>query len=171
MRPTPTDYPEYFGKYIALVKEDDVMQAFANQQSVIASELSKISEERSMFSYAPGKWTLKEMLQHIIDAERVFEYRALAFSRKEANPLPSFDEDSYAANSNANSRSWASLVSEFEHVRSATLDLFQSFTPAMLSQSGIASGKSVTVLSLGYISVGHVYHHLQVVKERYLVKK
>src|ERR1035437_10478094 len=134
-RPSSTDYPDYFAKYIALVKEDDVIQAIANQLPIITAELNKITEETSMFSYAPGKWTLKEMLQHIIDAERVFEFRALVFARKDVSPLPSFDEDSYAANSNANLRSWASLVSEFLHVRAATTDLFQSFTTSMLSQS------------------------------------
>lgn len=168
-RPLATDHPEYFGKYIALVKEDDIIQAISNQLPVIFSELNKITEETSTYSYAPGKWTLKELLQHIIDAERVFDYRALAFARKDTNPLPSFDEDSYAANSNANSRTWASLVSEFNHVRAASTDLFQSLTPSMLSGSGIASGKHITVLSLGYIIVGHVYHHLNVIKEKYKV--
>jgi hypothetical protein len=166
-RPLSTDHPEYFGRYIALVKEDDIMQAINNQMPVITAELNKIIEESSTYSYAPGKWTIKEMLQHIIDAERIFGYRALAFARKDPSSLPSFEEDDYAANSNANARTWASLVSEFQHVRTSTIDLFQSFTPAMLSSSGIASGKHITVLSLGYITVGHVYHHLNVIKERY----
>src|SRR5437773_2272134 len=112
-KPNPADYPEYFGNYINQVAEDDLKQAFTNQLPAVKKFLESVNEEKSMYSYAPGKWTLKEMWQHIIDAERIFVYRALCIARKETASLPSFDENSYAENSGANERSWRSLREEF----------------------------------------------------------
>ncbi|CAN5210604.1 DinB family protein [soil metagenome] len=166
-RPQNSDYPQYFEGYIQQVKEDDLMEAFKIQLPVIESFLSSITEERSGFSYAPGKWTIRELLQHCIDAERVFNYRALCFGRKEEVSLPSFDEDSYAQHSNANARSWKSLSTEFINLRISTQDLFRSFTPEMMQAKGMANNKEASVLSLGYISVGHLYHHMNIIKERY----
>jgi hypothetical protein len=166
-RPQAADYPEYFKRYIDLVKEDDLLQALNMQLPVITERLTHISESDSAYSYAPGKWTIKELLQHIIDAERVFNYRALCIARKETASLPSFEEDDYAAASDANRRSWNSLVNEFINLRRSTTDLFESFTPDMLNRKGTASGKDISVLSLGYISVGHIYHHLTIIRERY----
>ena len=166
-KPAPADYPEYFGKYINQVSEDDLEPAFKNQLSKIHEFLQSIDEQKSDFAYASGKWTLKELLQHTIDTERVFQYRALCIARKETVSLPSFDENVYAANSNANARTWESLSEEFLNVRGSSEDLFESFSETMLQQKGLANNNSVSVLSLGFITVGHVYHHIKVVNEKY----
>src|SRR4051812_3235390 len=168
-KPATSDYPEYFGQYINQVEEDDLGTAFRNQFPKIENFLRSVDEEKAGYAYAPGKWTLKELLQHIIDTERIFNYRSLCFARKEAASLPPFDENIYADNSNANARSWKSLSNEFINVRRSTEDLFKSFTEEMLQQVGTASNKSISVLSLGFITVGHITHHIKVINEKYLV--
>ncbi|MEO5782083.1 MAG: DinB family protein [Ginsengibacter sp.] len=167
-KPTTADYPEYFGKYISQVEEDDIAEAFKNQFSKIVALLGSIDETKAGYAYAPGKWTLKELLQHIIDAERIFDYRALCFSRNETISLPSFDENLYADNSDANRRNWESLSNEFINVRRSTEDLYKSFSDTMLQQTGIANNNNTSVLSMGFITIGHVTHHIKVVKEKYL---
>lgn len=167
-KPSTTDYPEYFGKYIDLVSDDDLQQAFKDQMPQIKEFLNSVTEDKYEFAYAPGKWTLKELLQHLIDTERVFNYRALCISRKETASLPSFDENLYTENSNGNFRSWESLKNEFINLRRSTEDLFESFTDEMLQQKGLASNKLISVNSLGFIAVGHVTHHIKIAKEKYL---
>lgn len=167
-KPIESDYPEYFGKYISQVTEDDLNDAFKNQWQKILEFLQSISEEKAGFAYAPGKWTLKELLQHTIDTERIFSYRALCIARGETASLPSMDENLYAQNSNANARNWKDLSNEFINVRRSTEDLFKSLTEQMLQQKGIAGEKSVSVASLGFICIGHVTHHIKVAKEKYL---
>jgi len=167
-KPTAADYPVYFGKYINLVSEDDLSEAFKIQFPKIENFLSGIDEEKSNFAYSPGKWTLKELMQHIIDAERIFDYRALCFTRKETISLPSFDENLYAENSNANVRSWKSLCREFINLRRSTEDMFNSFSEEMLQLKGFANNNTILVVSIGYTLIGHVYHHIKVVEERYL---
>lgn len=167
-KPNFTDYPEYFGRYISQVAEDDLGTAFRNQQPVIQQFLHSISEKESVSVYAPGKWSIKRLLQHVIDAERIFNYRALCIARGETVSLPSFDENRYADNSDGDARSWESLASEFLHLRVSTEDLYNSFTPQMLNTKGKASDKDITVLSLGFITVGHVIHHKKVIEEKYL---
>lgn len=167
-KPSPDTYPSFFKKYVDTVPEEDLPSAFANQLPVITALLSRITEEKSKYAYAPGKWTIKELLQHIIDTERLFNYRALCFARKETVSLPGFDEDVYAANSNANARSWADLVAEFAAVRKSSEWLFASFSEDMFVNSGVANGSRATVLSIGFMIVGHVNHHSNVLQERYL---
>lgn len=168
-KPSPTSYPGYFQKYVDQVPEQDLHTAFTNQAKVTRDFLSAISEEQSMHAYAEGKWTIKEILQHLIDAERIFSYRAVCFARKEATSLPGFEENDYAANSNANARSWQSLVEEFLAVRHATELMYDSFSDEMIDTAGKANNNSVTVGSIGFISIGHFYHHKKVIAERYLV--
>jgi hypothetical protein len=167
-KPNVADYPEYFGKYINQVDEEDLTDGFKNQFSKIDKFLRSIDEEKANYAYAPSKWTLKELLQHIIDTERVFDYRALCFARNEKLSLPSFDENLYADNSNANARTWKNLSDEFINVRRSTQDLFKSFSDEMLQQKGTANNNSTSVLSLGFIILGHVTHHMKVVEEKYL---
>ena len=150
------------------MQEEDVMTAIENQQSVIDNFFDRISEEKSTYAYAEGKWTLKELLQHVIDTERIFIYRALAFARKETQSLPGFDEKTYATNSNANARSWKSLCEELKAVRNTSRLLFENFTDEMLSSSGLANNNPTTVNAIGFILVGHVYHHKNIVETRYL---
>jgi DinB superfamily len=167
-KPLPETYFPYFKRYVDQVPEEDLTTAFDNQLPVITSFLNSITEEKSTYAYDTGKWTLKELLQHMTDTERIFNYRALAIARKEAASLPGFDEDSYAANSNANSRPWQTLVDEFLVVRQSTRFLYDSFTDEMLASSGIASNNPLTVLSMGFTTLGHFYHHKKVMEERYL---
>jgi DinB superfamily len=168
-KPSPATYYEYFKRYVDQVPEEDLELAFRNQLPVITILLNSITEAKSMHAYAPGKWTLKELLQHIIDTERIFNYRALAIARKETASLPGFEEDDYAANSNANARKWQSLVDEFLAVRKSTEMLYESFNQDMLDSSGISNNKPVTVISLGFTTIGHFYHHRNVIEERYLL--
>lgn len=167
-KPLPADYPVYFQKYVDQVAEDDLLTAFTNQLPVIEKFLRSITEEKSAFAYDTGKWTLKELLQHIIDTERIFNYRALCFSRKETASLPGFDENEYADNSNGNARTWNDLVNEFLAVRNTTEMLYKSFSADMLERAGISNDKKATVKSMGFISIGHFYHHKKIMEERYL---
>ncbi|MEO6453070.1 MAG: DinB family protein [Ginsengibacter sp.] len=167
-KPNTTDYPEYFGRYINQVLENDLNEAFENQSLLIPKFLRSVSEEKSMHTYAEGKWTIKELLQHLTDAERIFNYRALCIARKETVSLPSFDENIYAENSYANARDWHSLAEEFINLRTSTQDLYNSFNAEMLWQKGLANGNTISVLSLGFITVGHFIHHKKIIEERYL---
>lgn len=168
-KPSPSSYPAYFSKYINLVPEVDLLTAFENQLQVINEFLSKVTEERSTYAYAEGKWTLKELLQHITDTERIFCYRALCFARKEKSSLPGFDENDYAASSQAGGRTWQSLSEEFLAVRESTLLLFKSFTVEALNSTGISNNNPMSVSAAGFIISGHFYHHRNIVEERYLV--
>jgi uncharacterized damage-inducible protein DinB len=167
-KPLPNSYPVYFKNYVDQVPDEDLLTGFQNQSAIIKEFLSSVTEEKSGYAYDTGKWTIKEVLQHIIDAERIFNYRALCFARKEATSLPGFDENAYADNSNANSRSWQDLVDEFLTVRSSTEYLYKSFTDEALATSGISNNNPATVLSFGFITLGHFYHHKKVLQERYL---
>lgn len=167
-KPLKGSHPSYFDRYINLVPEEDLQTAFKNQLPVITAFFNSITEEKSMHAYAPGKWTIKELMQHMTDTERIFSYRSLCFARKEAQSLPGFDEDTYAANSNANARSWADLVKEFLLVRQTTEILFAGFTEEALNNSGKANNNPCTALSMGFTAIGHVYHHKTILEERYL---
>lgn len=167
-RPVAGTYPAYFQNYINQVKEDELKEAFRNQRDAINDFYSSIPEEKTNTGYAEGKWSLKELLQHVIDAERIFNYRALAFARKEKASLPGFEENDYAANSNANSRSWKSLCDEMKAVRESTEMMYQSFSDEAMQSSGFANNNPMTVLAMGFISIGHFNHHKKIVEERYL---
>lgn len=167
-KPSTTNYPEYFQRYINQVKEDDLKLAFKNQMPAAEIFFQSVSEEFSNRKYAEGKWTIKEVLQHIIDAERVFSYRAMCFARKEQHILPSFDENSYAINSNANNRAWNEMIKEFTATRKSTEYLFNSFTDDALNSVGKASDYTITVAALGFVTVGHVNHHIRIIQERYI---
>jgi hypothetical protein len=167
-KPLPTSHPTYFQKYIDQVPEEELQIAFQKQSSIITDFLHSITEQKSNYAYAPNKWTIKELLQHMIDTERIFAYRALCFARNDQTSLPGFDENNYAAASNANNRSWKDLAEEFLLVRKSTEALFNSFTQEALAYSGIANNNPTTVSSVGFIVVGHVYHHIKIFKQRYL---
>lgn len=168
--PKPTNFPVYYENYINFVAEDDIMNAFLKQENIINNFFTDVTEERSTYRYAPGKWTIKALLQHVIDAERIFAYRALAFARQDKTHLPGFDENSYADNSHADNRSWQSLLEEFKTVRKSTYQLFKSFTPGDLKQTGYANENQQSVLALGFIILGHAYHHINILETRYLLE-
>ncbi|MBS1918204.1 MAG: DinB family protein [Bacteroidetes bacterium] len=159
---------DFYHGYINAAKSDDVLKAIKTSTKDFKKLLADIPKKKIDYAYAEGKWTIRELIQHIIDAERVFTYRALRFARKDATPLQSFDEKSWTENSQANSRKWKDMVDEFKAVREATECLFKSFNEDQLLSKGIASNKEINVLALGFISAGHVEHHINIIKERYL---
>lgn len=167
-KPSPTTYFSYFKRYVDQVPEEDLMTAFKNQTAGLEKFLNSISEEKSNYAYAEGKWTIKELLQHVIDTERIFNYRALCFARGDEQGLPGFEEDDYAANSHANKRTWDDLVREFLTVRKGTEMMYTSFDDSVLEKTGKANNNPSTVNSLGFTTVGHFYHHKKVLEERYL---
>ncbi|RYF84403.1 MAG: DinB family protein [Chitinophagaceae bacterium] len=167
--PAPGTYPVFFDTYISKVKETDLLTAFEKQEHLIETFFKAIPSDKYDFSYAPGKWTLKEMLQHIIDTERIFAYRALCIARKEAQNLPGFDEDAYADNSHAWARNWNSLLAELQLVRQSLKMMFESFSEEVLNYSGKANNNAITVNAIGFATVGHMEHHIQIIKERYLL--
>ena len=165
----PSVYKNYFENYTSQVVEKDIISAFSSQEKILNDFVDSVSEEKSFYAYTEGKWTLKEMLQHIIDTERIFAYRALAIARKETATLPGFDENLYADNSNANSRTWDNLTQEIKAVRNSTRILFESFTKEMLQNNGNFSSSNGSANTLGFIIVGHVYHHIKIAKKKYLL--
>jgi hypothetical protein len=168
MKPVEGTFPTYFANYIQLVKEDHLIEALNHQATIVTTFFDDLPIEIADYSYAPGKWTLKELMQHIIDTERIFAYRSLCIARKETQSLTSFDENMYVANSYANNRNWTDMIKEFKLVRQTTELLFQSFEEEVFMHTGLSSNNPVTVNALGFIIVGHVYHHINVIKEKYL---
>ncbi|MBP9152690.1 MAG: DinB family protein [Flavobacteriales bacterium] len=170
MKPEPSTHSPYFSRYIDLVEETDLLTAFDNLSSEGHSFWLDITEEQGNFRYAEGKWSIKEVLQHIIDTERIFAYRALAIARGDTTSLPGYDENTYAANSEADSRLMEDLVDELFTLRNATTTLFSGLTDAALDRIGTANGASLSALAAGFIIVGHELHHVNVVKDRYLTE-
>ncbi len=167
-KPSPSAHHAAFQRYIDKVPEDDFFTALKNQDQVLKDFLASVSEEKSLYAYAEGKWTLREMLQHIIDGERVFAYRALCFARKDPNSLPGFEENEYAPNSNANNRTWQSLGEELLAVRKTTKMLFDSFSAEALQGTGVSNNHANSVMSIAFVILGHFYHHKKIAEERYL---
>ena len=167
-RPDLSRVPEFYHNYIKQVPENDLMGAFKNQGPVFIKFLESVPPAKYNYRYAESKWTIKELLQHIIDAERIFNYRALRFARKDATPLPGFDENSFAANAKADKRNWSDLLEEFKIVRKASEMLFASFDEEQLNAEGISNNHSNYVLGFGFILIGHSLHHKKMMEERYL---
>lgn len=160
--------PEYYHKYINLAIDDDLDTALQKHPTNLNSVLQDIPAEKWNFRYAESKWSVKEMIQHIIDGERIFCYRALCFARKDDTPLPGFDEKNYATASNADKRNSKDILEELATVQKSSVQLFASFNEEQLNQAGIANGKPVYVKAIGYILVGHALHHRNILLERYL---
>ncbi len=167
-RPDLNRVPPAFHNYINQVKENDLMPALKNQAISFTSFLSQIPDEKKEYRYAEGKWTVKELLQHLLDAERIFIYRALCFARKDETPLPGFDENDYAAHSKWENRDWDEMIEEFRVVRRSAEIMFGSFDQEQLESAGRSNERSNYVLALGFIIAGHVNHHVKVLQERYL---
>jgi DinB superfamily len=167
-RPESTEYAPYYGKYVMLVPDGDLAATLSRQVHATLELLSPLSEQRAGFSYAPGKWSIKEVVGHLIDGERVFAYRALRIGRNDKTPLPGFEQDDYVASANFNERTLSSLLEEFTAVRQATVQLFKNFAEKEWQRRGTANGQEITPLSLGYIVAGHELHHMDVLRTRYL---
>lgn len=167
-RPAQHDYAPFYAGYIARVPDGDILDTLRSQQAEMQSLLSGLNDEQALYRYASGKWSIKELVGHLLDAERIFACRALRFARNDATPLPGFEEDDYVRNGGFDNRTVESLAREYGHVRHATLDLF-SFLPAEAwERRGPANGVEVSVRALAWITAGHERHHLMVLRERYL---
>lgn len=167
-RPTAQEYAPYYDNYITKVQHNNLHEVLNLHTDSFADFVRSIPEQKADFAYADNKWTLKEVLLHIIDAERIFAYRALRFARNDKTELPGFDENDYVPFSNAGVRSLSSILEEFTAVRNATIALFNSFDQAAFMRSGIASNNTISVRALGFVIIGHAEHHRQVLVERYL---
>ena len=166
-RPEPDEYADYYRSYIAGVGEP-LMQALEDETREWRTLLASVPPEKEGYRYASGKWSIREVVGHVIDAERMFSVRAMAFARGDRSHYPSFDENAYAAASGADGRTLPDLTEEFSAVRAATLLLLRSFSEEVWGRRGVASGNEFTVRSLAWIIAGHSRHHRKVLKERYL---
>ncbi|APZ48137.1 damage-inducible protein DinB [Polaribacter reichenbachii] len=164
------EYAPYYKSYIQLIEsnEKSLLDNLKHSQLDFENTLRKISKEKGDFAYAEGKWTLKELVQHIIDTERVFCYRALCFARNDKTELPGFDENFFVDNSNVQNRDFYDMLDEMKALRISTIHLFESFSDEDLLKIGVGSGNKMSVRALGFIFSGHQTHHLNIVKERYL---
>jgi len=167
-RPQTSEAAVYYFKYIDLITSEDIVPAMEQQTSEMLQFLSGIGEEQSLHSYAPGKWTIREVLNHVNDGERVFAARAFWFARGFTDALPSFEQDIAVQTAQANNTSWADLVEEFKYVRLATISFFKSMPDEAWERTGVASDNPVSVRALAYIMAGHVTHHIGVLREKYL---
>jgi len=168
-RPQASEYPPYYEHYINLVRNDNVIKALKDQVLDIQALISEVPEEKEGYAYAEGKWTIKEVLGHIIDTERIMSYRALRFARKDKTPLSGFDENIFVANARFNQQTLYNLAHEFAIVREANLALWKQFNEDDLNEIGNANGKDVSVRATLFMIAGHTAHHMNVIKVKYLL--
>lgn len=166
-RPQSTEAASYYFKYIDLISSEDIVSAIQNQMGETLQFLEGISEQQSLQAYAPDKWTIRQVLNHVNDGERLFLGRALWLARGFKEPLPGFDQEIAVAGAQANGTSWSQLVEEFRTVRLSTISFFNNMPADAWSRSGVASDNPVTVRALAYIIAGHVAHHRNVLQEKY----
>lgn len=163
-----SEYHPYYELYLSKCPFNDILSGLQQSKDQFETFLKSIPAEKQLYKYASDKWTIKEVLVHIIDTERIFAYRALRIARRDVTALPGFDQDEYVLNSDANSRNFEDLISEFVSVRLSTVSLFNSFSEEDLLQKGIASNSPISVRALGYILIGHQNHHQEIIEKRYL---
>lgn len=168
MRPADNDFAPYYKGYIEKIKGDDILNILLIQTKECQNILNSFPENKGNYSYAEGKWTVKQVIGHMMDTERVFTYRALCIARAEKQPLPGFEQNDYVNKGNFNSRNLFDLVYELRLLRESNLLLFRSFDDEMLKRRGTASGYEVTVNALLFMIAGHMQHHLDILKERYI---
>ncbi|MGH9935960.1 MAG: DinB family protein [Blastocatellia bacterium] len=167
-KPDSTEYAPYFEKYVSLVPEGEIVVTLGKQIENTLSLLGGLSETQGDLRYAPGKWSVKEVIGHLIDTERIFAYRAMRFARNDATPLPGFDENGYVANAGFGSRSLADLAEEFEHVRKSNIHLFKHLDGDSCLRRGAANDHEISARALAYIIAGHELHHVGILRSRYL---
>ncbi len=167
-RPEKTEYAEYYETYISLVTETDIVSAMQTQLDNLTEIVSQINDEQGLYAYAEGKWTIKELLGHLIDGERVFAYRAFRFSRADETPLPGFDQNPYIENANYNTVKIEDLFAELSLLRQSNILFFKTLSEEAWNRTGIASDNPITVRALVYCMVGHIEHHVKILKEKYL---
>jgi hypothetical protein len=167
-RPDATEYVPYYERYISLVSDGDILITLSRQLDESLALLGSISEEQANHRYAPDKWSIKELVGHVIDTERIFAYRALRFARNDRTPLPGYDQDDYIRGASFDDYSLADLASEFEHVRRANLSLFKHLDEDAWKRRGTANESEVSVRALAFIIAGHELHHMAILRNRYL---
>lgn len=167
-RPQPNEYAPYYEQYVSLVPEDRIVPVLAAQPAELDAMFANVPEERGTYAYADGKWTIKELLGHLIDGERMFAYRVLRISRGDKTPIEGFEQDGYIENAHANERSFADLLREFRLVREANVMLFDHLKPEAWAWTGTANELEISVRALVWIMAGHIRHHVAILKERYL---
>ncbi|MCC6367210.1 MAG: DinB family protein [Bryobacterales bacterium] len=167
-RPEISEYAEYYAKYVHLVGDGDVIKTLQSQMEATLATLRALTSGQTFQRYADGKWSIREVVGHIIDAERIFAYRALRFARNDQTPLHGFEQDGYIAPGRFDERHWEDLLDELEVVRRGTLLLFGGFDEAAWQRRGMANGAEITVRALAYVIAGHELHHMKIVRERYL---
>jgi hypothetical protein len=166
-RPQPDEYASFFEKYVSLIQSGDIVGTLEAQRVQMVQLLGARSEREGNFRYAPGKWSVKEIIGHLSDAERIFSYRALRIARGDETPLPGFEQDDYIVTGRFNDRTLADLAAEFLSVRMATITMVQSFTEEAWNRRGTASDHPVTVRAMAYVIAGHEMHHRKILDERY----
>ncbi|HKN35145.1 MAG TPA: DinB family protein [Terriglobales bacterium] len=166
--PQTSEYAPYYGRYISLVKNDDILAALREQARATKALLSSLSQQQANSRYAPDKWTIKQVFGHLIDSERIFAYRALRIARADQIPMEGFEQDDYVRSGNFENRAMSDLLDEYETVRAATLTLFRNLDAAAWNRRGVANNNEITVRAAAYIIAGHELHHMQIVKDRYL---
>ena len=170
-KPNSSEYAKYYGTYVDYVKGKDFFKNLIDLRASTIKYLSDLTDDQWDHKYAPDKWSVKEVLLHIIDTERIFTYRALRIGRNDKTPLAGFEQNDYVDFYHANKRTPASIIAEYKASRSATIHLYQNFLPEDLNRKGKASGFDVSALALGFITVGHEMHHIKILKERYFPKE
>lgn len=163
-----SEFAPFYKNYITELGEVDLIETLTDSHHLLIEIISKLPEDKLNYSYAKGKWTIKELLQHLIDTERILSYRALRFSRNDLTDIPGFNEDFYVKNSNGKTRSKKSLLNEFSLVRNSTIALFISFSDKMLTNIGTANNSEMSVRALGFVIAGHQTHHFKILQEKYL---
>ena len=168
MKPNLEEIPEFYQPYVNALPDEDIIDLLGRLGSEMVKVLEGLSSSESEFRYENGKWSIKELLLHIIDAERVFSYRALRFSRGDKTDLPGFDQDDYVKNCMISNRNLPELIDEFKNVRASSISLYASFDDSQLGLTGTGNGFEFSVNAICYITAGHQAHHLKILKERYL---
>jgi hypothetical protein len=166
--PSSDEYAPYYDTYVRLLPGDDILDILESQLHETLLLLRGLSEEQAAFSYADGKWSVKEVIGHIIDTERVFAYRGLCFARGDSTPLPGFEQDDYVLGAEFNTRSVESLAGEFEHMRHSNIYMFSTWSEAVQLRRGTANGNSITARAIPFILAGHERHHLNILRDRYM---
>ena len=167
-RPSKNEYAEDYETYVSLVTETDIVAAMQSQLDEAEQLFAEITEEKSLFAYAEGKWTIKEVIGHLIDAEKIFSYRALRISRADKTPIEGFEQNDYVENANFNQIKLADLIEELELARKATLLFFSNLTDEAWLRIGTSNDLPVSVRALAFMMVGHIRHHINILRERYL---
>lgn len=169
-KPTDAEYPDFYSGYIALVPDGDVIKFLKKQKRMFIGLIDSIPEEQLLYRYEEGKWTIKQIVGHVIDTERVMAYRALVFSRGERQPIPGFNENEYVERASFNQKNIQDLIKEFAKLRESNLALIQNLNVDMMERKGNANDFFFSVRAIVYIIAGHVEHHINVIKSRYLNK-